>query len=89
MAFHVALSIEADRELKKAECFYDAMDKKVEFLIDFDEHIEFLERNPYLFQTRYRNVRIVHFRIFPYSLHYNIIDDAVTVLNIIRQSQSY
>lgn len=89
MAFRVRLSIDADRELKKAECFYEAMDKKMEFLIDFDEHIEFLEQNPYLFQIRYRNVCIVHFKIFPYSLHFNIIDGTVTVLNIIRQSQSY
>lgn len=89
MAFRVRLSIDADRELKKAECFYEAMDKKMEFLIDFDEHIEFLEQNPYLFQIRYRNVRIAHFKIFPYSLHFNIINENVTVLNIVRQSQSY
>ncbi len=89
MAFRVRLSIEAERELKKAECFYDALDKRMEFLIDFDEHIEFLEKNPYLFQIRYRNVRIVHFRIFPYSLHYNIQGEEVTVLDIMRQSQSY
>lgn len=89
MAFPVILSIDAERELKKAECFYDAMDKKMEFLFDFDEQIEFLEQNPYLFQIRYRNLRIVHFKIFPYSLHYNVKDDVVTVINIIRQSQSY
>lgn len=89
MAFHVTFSIEADRGLKKAECFYDAMDKKIEFLADFEEHIEFLERNPNLFQIRYRNVRIAHSKIFPFSLHYNVIDDVVTVLNIISQSQSY
>ncbi|WP_417266710.1 type II toxin-antitoxin system RelE/ParE family toxin [Brumimicrobium sp.] len=89
MAFRVRLSIDAHRELKKAKCFYEAMDKKMEFLIDFDEHIEFLEQNPHLFQICYRNVRIVHFKIFPYSLHYNIIDGTVTVLNIIRQSQSF
>ncbi len=67
MAFCATLPIEADRELKKAECFYDTMNKKMEFLIDFNQHIEFLEQNPYLFQIRYRNVRIVHFKIFPYS----------------------
>lgn len=89
MVFHVRLSIDADRELKKAECFYDAVDKRMEFLMDFDEHIEILEKNPYLFQIRYQNVRIVHFKIFPYSLHYNIIDGTVIVLNIISQSQSY
>lgn len=89
MAFRVRLAIEAERELKKAECFYDALAKRMEFLIDFDEHIEFLEKNPYLFQIRYRNVRIVHFRIFPYSLYYNIQGEEVTVLDIMRQSQSY
>ncbi|PVW17346.1 hypothetical protein [Marixanthomonas spongiae] len=89
MAFLVILSIDAERELKKAECFYDAMDKKMEFFFDFDEHIQFLEQNPYLFQIRYRNVRIVHFKIFPYSLHYNVIGNKVTILNILGQYQDF
>lgn len=89
MAFPVILSIDAERELKKAECFYDAMGKKMEFLLDFDEHIGFLEKNPFMFQVRYRTVRIVHLKIFPYSLHYNVIGSEVTVLNILGQYQTY
>ncbi len=89
MGYQVKLLREADRELKLAECYFEAWNKKNEFLRDFNHQIDRIEENPLLFQVRYRNIRIVKFEHFSYSVHYIIMNQEVIVIAILGQNQSY
>jgi len=44
---------------------------------------------PYAFQIRYRNIRIVKFDQFDYSIHYAISNKRIVILRILNQSQGY
>lgn len=89
MAYRARLLREADRELKLAECYFDALNRKNEFLIDFNQQVERIEENPYLFQLRYRDTRIINFDHFSYSIHYYIKDHVIIIVGILGQEQSY
>lgn len=89
MAYRARLHREANRELKLAECYFDAWNRKDEFLEDFNNQIERIEEDPYLFQLRYRDIRIINFDQFSYSIHYTVNGILITVVAILGQEQSY
>jgi hypothetical protein len=49
MAYRVELSIEANRELKIVECFFDAIGKRMDYDLNSDEQIAILDKHPFLF----------------------------------------
>lgn len=80
---------DAIRELHRAKCFFDSIEKGIEFLNDFENQIELIKTMPFAFQIRYKNVRIVNFEHFSYTIHYMVIFDTVIILNILSQFQDY
>ena len=89
MGYQVKLLREANRELKLVECFFETWNKKNEFLGDFNHQIERIEENPLLFQVRCRNIRIIKFEHFSYSVHFTIMNQEAIVVAILGQNQSY
>ncbi len=53
----------------------------------FLEKLDDIEENPLLFQVRYKNIRMAHFKTFPYSIHYFVEEDIVYVLRVLNQRQ--
>ena len=51
--------------------------------------LTYLKENPEYFQNRYRGIRILLTKKFPYSVHYLVKDDTVFVLKILHQKQFY
>ena len=89
MGYRAKLLREANRELKLAECYFDTFNKKKEFLGDFNHQIERIEENPLLFQVKYRDIRIIKFEHFSYSIHYTIKNKEVIIIAVLGQNQSY
>jgi len=91
MRYKIEISQEAQVELDVTLCFFRAQDIKLskEFLEDFKKGLTFLETNPELFQKRYKEIRIIHFKEFKYSIHYVIHDKSVKILRILHQKQWY
>lgn len=83
------ISDEAKLELHKAKCFFEFLEKEEEFLDDFLHQLRVISQMPYGFQIRYRNVRIVKFEHFNYSIHYAIFNEQIIILRILNQLQSY
>lgn len=78
------------RELHIAKCHFDLTDKGEDFLNDLERQLTIISSIPFGFQVRYRNVRIVNFETFNYSLHYIVQDDAsIIILHVLGQSQNY
>ena len=91
MRYKIELSQEAQIELDVNLCFFRAQDLDLskEFLEGFKRCLTFLATNPELFQKRYKEIRIVHFEEFKYSIHYVIHDKSVKILRILHQKQWY
>lgn len=89
MDFNLEFSREADIEFNTIDCFFGALGIGDRFHKDFHMQIMRIQANPYQFQIRYKDIRIVHLQHFNYSIHYNVIEKAITVLRILNQYQNY
>ncbi|CAM3270669.1 type II toxin-antitoxin system RelE/ParE family toxin [Aequorivita lipolytica] len=89
MDFDLEFSREADIEFNTIDCFFGAIGIGERFHKDFHLQMIRIQSNPFQFQVRYANIRIVHLKHFKYSIHYNIVDNTITVLRILSQQQSY
>ena len=89
MEYRIKVSKQAERDLIKARCHFKVYDLEEEFDNDLKKQTGYLKVNPFLFQVYYRNVRMVHFEEFRYSIHYIIKKDRVYILRVIHQKQRF
>lgn len=89
MAYKVLISKEAEVELSVADCYFRTKDLEKAFRADLLKQLEFLEATPFSFQMRYKEVRIILFNHFNYSIHYIIKDQTVLILRILNQRQNF
>lgn len=89
MADSIRFDEDAKRELHRAKCFFDSIDKGEEFLDDFENQIALVLTMPLAFQIRYNDVRIVQFDHFSYTIHNTINSNEIVILNILNQFQDF
>lgn len=79
----------AKKELHQAMCYFEIYERSTDFLNDFESQVEIIKNMPYGFQVRYKQVRIISFNHFKYTIHYIIKDTTIFILHVLNQSQSY
>jgi hypothetical protein len=89
MAYNILISKEAEIELGVADCYFRTKNLERAFREDFVKQLEFLERTPLSFQKKYRDVRVILFNDFNYSIHFIIEDQKVLILRILNQRQNF
>ncbi|MEZ4792558.1 MAG: type II toxin-antitoxin system RelE/ParE family toxin [Gelidibacter sp.] len=89
MVDEVRYDDDAIRELHRAKCFFDSIDMGEAFLDDLETQIELISSMPYAFQVRYRDVRIIKFDNFSYTIHYTFAENKIIILNILNQFQDF
>ncbi|AGC75387.1 ParE-like toxin of type II ParDE toxin-antitoxin system [Nonlabens dokdonensis] len=82
---------EVKLDLQKVRDWYTAIN--VELLSNFREdlnlQLEYLIQNPEYFQRRYRNLRIINLKKFPYIIYYmvNEIDSQIVLFGILHNKR--
>ena len=91
MLFKIQISEEAEFQLFEACFYYSEINEDLaeRFNNEIVKTIDYLKENPEYFQNRYRGIRILLTKKFPYSVHYLVKDDTVFVLKILHQKQFY
>lgn len=89
MDFELELSREAEIEFNTIDCFFGAIGIVEKFHSDFHFQMMQIKENPFLFQVRYKDIRIAHLKHFKYSIHFQVINKNITVLRILSQHQTY
>ena len=84
MDFSLEFSREADIEFNTIDCFFGAIGVGERFQKDFHLQMMRIQSNPFQFQVRYGDIRIVHLKDFKYSIHYNVVNKTITVLRILN-----
>lgn len=72
------------RDIKESKKWYDLQKKGLgeRFVIDVKEAVFRLKTNPQVHTIRYKNIRIAHADVFPFSIHFYI-DELAKQVNII------
>lgn len=80
MAYRIIISPRAQQEIENAIDFYALYSAKapLSFVTALSETYRVLEKNPN-YRVRYKNVRAIKIRKFPYSLYFTINQDEKTI----------
>ena len=91
MSFIIELSNESLLDLQEARDFYSEISNSLlqKFDVEIINTIERLELNPQHFQKRYRNIKIVFTKTFPFGIHYIVTRKTISVQRILHQKRYY
>ena len=83
MAYKIIVSPRAQKEIVKAIDYYveRSLDAPKYFIIQLEKNYPVLENNPF-FIIRYKNVRSLKLKKFPYSLYFTV-DEKTEVIEIL------
>lgn len=78
---------EAEAEVREAFYYYEDKNEGLgfEFMRSLDAALHFVRRNPFGYQTIYRNTRRVLIRKFPYALFYVVEEKRIVVIACFHQ----
>lgn len=82
---------EAETDLEETKAYYGNISQTVveNFFAEFFETISFIQREPTLFQIRYRKIRIAPMYRFPYGVHYFITKDEIIILRVLHYKRYF
>ena len=87
MEYQINIEEEAEKDIILAKCYYKRSNQEKAFDRDFLNQITYLKANPFLFQIYYKDIRVIHFKNFLYSIHYIINDNVVFIIRVLHQYQ--
>ncbi len=84
-------SNESKLDLIEANTYYLAVSQELsaKFKLDVSETIDRIAMNPEHFQKRYRHIKIVFTKVFPFGVHYLVEGDTVFIQRIMHQKRLY
>lgn len=90
MKYELVLSERSLFQIEKiAKWFSDQKEGlEIEFLLELDSNLNYIQKNPLKCQIRYRFIRIKFLKKFQFGIHYIIENNTVFILNIFHTSQS-
>lgn len=89
MAYTLFFEEQVVEDYERAKEYYATILASLEerFSTEFLAQLGILENNPFLYQERYRSIRLAHLKSFPYSVHYIIEEERVYILRLLHQKQ--
>lgn len=91
MAYKILVSIRAQKEIEDAIDFYDLYSDvaPIYFVTAIKNAYSSLELNPF-YRVRYKNIRAIKLRRFPFSLYFTINEekDIVTILSCFHNKRN-
>ncbi len=89
MGYKILISKEAEVELEFTDCYFRTKNMERVFREDFAKQLEFLQTTPLSFQKKYREIRIILFSDFNYSIHFIVEANDVLILRILNQRRNF
>ena len=90
MSYNLIVRAKAEQHAVEAYTWYEERLAGLgnEFLLSLDACINSIERNPNLFQKKYKNIRMGMLERFPYGVYYIIDNNLIIVLAILHFSRN-
>jgi len=88
--FSLIISDEAYLDIADTFTWYDAIEEPLgkKFIISFESSLNTLLNNPLSYHVRYKNVRIIFMKRFPYGIHYVIDGNILKVIAVFHTSRN-
>jgi hypothetical protein len=90
MSFTVLYHRAVEHDISEAKNWYKNRQKGLEKRFTSEVKLTLLQlsKNPLLFETKYRGVRVAHTKIFPFGVHFhcNEVTKIITILGVFHTS---
>lgn len=85
MKYHIDIKVSAELCVIEAFDYYESKQKGLgaRFLDYWESHLEMIERNPLLFQKKYKNFRQALIKPYPYHIIYEVDGNAIIIYKVI------
>ncbi|WP_291097615.1 MULTISPECIES: type II toxin-antitoxin system RelE/ParE family toxin [unclassified Flavobacterium] len=89
MNYKIVIIDEAKVDFRESLFWYKSVDPKLakRFHLSFKESLAIIKKNPFHFQNRYDEVRIIMLTTFPYLIHYTINKNVIVIKAIYHSSR--
>lgn len=91
MSYKLLIDQEAFDDLEKSISYYKEVSEKLanKFKKAIKKELNTIEKQPLIYQKRYREVRITFTKNFPYGIHYLVGKNKVEVIRILHTKMFY
>lgn len=89
MNYKIVIIDEAKIDFRESLFWYKNVNPKLakRFHLSFKESLSIIKKNPFHFQIRYNEVRIIMLTTFPYLIHYTINKNTIVIKAIYHSSR--
>ncbi len=89
MNYKIVIVTEAKIDFRKAFSWHKNVNLKLakRFHLSFKESLAIIRKNPFHFQLRYSDVRILMLTTFPYLIHHTINENTIVIKAIYHSSR--
>lgn len=89
MNYKIVIIDEAKIDYRESLFWYKNINPKLakRFHLSFKESLEIIKNNPFHFQIRYNDVRIIMLTSFPYLIHYSVNKNLIVIKAIYHSSR--
>lgn len=90
MAYKIIILDDAKLDVIESVKWYDNISPKLSkrFLNSFKSSVNKINQNPYLYQTRYDNVRLFFLKTFPYLIHFSVDKNLIIIKAVLHTSRN-
>lgn len=90
MSYKVVILPLAVQDIKEINFFYKSLNKNLveRFNNNLKNEIKIIKKNPFLFQSRYDDFRVVKIDKFPYLIHFDVHENLIVIIAIYHTSRN-
>jgi toxin ParE1/3/4 len=90
LVYEIIVRREAQLEVQEAFDYYEEINKGLgfEFMRSFDAVLQSVKRNPFAYQTIYKESRRVLLRKFPYAVFYVVEENRIIIIACFNQKRN-
>ncbi|GAA3977893.1 type II toxin-antitoxin system RelE/ParE family toxin [Mucilaginibacter dorajii] len=91
MIYEVIFRLKAEKDLEDIQDYYNKILSTLtdKFFLEFFGTMKFVEREPQIFQVRYRGIRIAPLYQFPYGIHYKEAKNKIVVYRVLHTKRYF
>lgn len=91
MIYQLIFTLKSDQDLTKIKVWYDGISINLtqELFLEISKELKIIKKEPLLYQTRYKSIRIAFINRFEYGIHFIVKNNTIIILRILHNKQYF
>ena len=91
MIYQLIFTLKSDQDLTKIKVWYDGISTNLtqELFLEISKELKIIKKEPLLYQTRYKSIRIAFIKRFEYGIHFIVKNNTIIILRILHNKQYF